>query len=338
MELPTAASAASASTCASAEGRELLLRLVETADVFLTNFLPVDARRSLGLGVDDLRAVNPKHHLRARATASACAGPTPTSPPTTPPPSGPGAGSAPRSRPPSLERPINQRGGFGDRNGAVQLAFGIAGALFRRERTGEPSVVDVSLLATAMWTLASDVLSALQGNFAAAPVAGQAARMSPNPLSNTYETKDGRFLSLLLLQPDRHWPDLARAIEPPRPARRPALRRPAPRSSNTPTDMVDILEPLFSVAHPRRVARRVLGRALPVGAVRADPRGHRGPAGGGQRLHRRGGARRRQLPATRPARCSSTSSRPRCAAGPSTASTPSWCCSSSGSTGTTSAS
>ena len=57
----------------------------------------------------------------------------------------------------------------------MQLAFGIAGALYRRERTGEPSVVDVSLLATAVWTLASDVLSALQGNFAAAR-AGAARR------------------------------------------------------------------------------------------------------------------------------------------------------------------
>ena len=68
--------------------------------------------------------------------------------------------------------------------------------------------------------------------------------MSPNPLSNTYETKDGRFLSLLLLQPDRHWADLARAID-----RTDLLDDPRFATGAAilehPTDMVDILEPLF---------------------------------------------------------------------------------------------
>src|SRR5262249_54933243 len=43
---------------ASDEGREVLMRLVETADVFLTNYLP-QVRRKLGIDVDDLRARNP---------------------------------------------------------------------------------------------------------------------------------------------------------------------------------------------------------------------------------------------------------------------------------------
>jgi crotonobetainyl-CoA:carnitine CoA-transferase CaiB-like acyl-CoA transferase len=41
------------------EGRGLLLKMVESADVFLTNFLP-STLRSLRLDVDDLRAVNPE--------------------------------------------------------------------------------------------------------------------------------------------------------------------------------------------------------------------------------------------------------------------------------------
>src|SRR5215469_12271662 len=40
-------------------GRDTLLRLVESADVFLTNFLPA-ARRKLRIDVDDIRAVNPR--------------------------------------------------------------------------------------------------------------------------------------------------------------------------------------------------------------------------------------------------------------------------------------
>ena len=53
------------------------------------------------------------------------------------------------------------RGAMGDRNGGMSLAFGIAGALLKRARTGAGSVVDVSLLASAIWTASSDVLSAL---------------------------------------------------------------------------------------------------------------------------------------------------------------------------------
>src|SRR5947199_8574440 len=45
-------------------GRDLLYRLVETPDVFLTNFLPA-ARRRLALDADHIRRGNPKqHHVR----------------------------------------------------------------------------------------------------------------------------------------------------------------------------------------------------------------------------------------------------------------------------------
>src|SRR5262249_62426055 len=44
---------------ASAEGRAVLYKLCESADVFLTNFLPA-ARRKLSIDVADIRRVNPK--------------------------------------------------------------------------------------------------------------------------------------------------------------------------------------------------------------------------------------------------------------------------------------
>jgi len=193
------------------EGHQAMLGLIESADVFLTNFLPSTLDR-LGLGVDELRAVNPKL-IYARGHGFGVRGPD----------AGKGAydGTAFWARgavgqtltPENLSHPIRQRGAFGDRNGAVQLAFGISGALFRRERTGEPSVVDVSLLATAMWTLASDVISSLQGNFHAAPPSGDEGRfVSPNPLTSAYKTNDGRYISLMFLQSDRYWRDLCRAI------------------------------------------------------------------------------------------------------------------------------
>ena len=155
----------------------------------------------------------------------------------------------------------------------------------------------------------------------------------PTRCVNTYATKDGRFLSLLLLQPDRHWHDFARAIDradlldDPRFATGAAILAAPGRDGRHPRAAV-------RDADPRRVARRVLGRAVPVGAVLEDPRGDRGPAGRRERLHRRDRARRRQLPHTDRSgavRRAAVEPAPRV---PSTPSTPSWCSSSSGSTGT----
>jgi crotonobetainyl-CoA:carnitine CoA-transferase CaiB-like acyl-CoA transferase len=244
----------------SAEGRDLFLRLVESADVFLTSFLP-SALRKWRLDVDDLRAVNPRI-IYARGHGFGVRGADADSPAYDATAFWARGGLGATLTPPTLDRPIGQRGGFGDRTGATNLSFGIAAALFRRERSGRPSVVDVSLLSTAMWTLASDMLSGLQGSWAAAPVAGQAARMSLNPLANTYETSDGRFLSLMLLQPDRHWPDLARAIrredllEDPRFATGEAILEHAP-------EMVDILEPLFNTRTLAEWRQAFSGRRFP---------------------------------------------------------------------------
>ena len=227
---------------AAAEGRDLLLKLVVSADVFLTNFLP-STLREWRLDVEDLRAVNP-NIIYARGHGHGVRGPDADMPAYDATAFWARGGLGATLTPPTLDRPIGQRGGFGDRTGAVNLAFGIAGALFRRERTGEPSVVDVSLLNTALWTLASDMLSGLQGNWGVAPVAGQAARLSLNPLSNIYETKDQRFLNLLLLQPDRHWAALAGALD-----RNDLLDDPRFASGKAilehSAELVDILEPLF---------------------------------------------------------------------------------------------
>lgn len=111
--------------------------------------------------------------------------------------------------PPDREYPINQRGAMGDRNGAMALAFGIAAALLRRTRTGRGSVIDVSLLATAMWTLSSDVLAALDGGSPGAPT-GRGPLV--NPVVGAYRTKDGRHIQLVFLDSDRYWPAFCRRI------------------------------------------------------------------------------------------------------------------------------
>ena len=82
--------------------------------------------------------------------------------------------------------------------------------MLRRERTGTPSVVDVSLLATALWNLAPDVVAAKLYEDVELPTFD--ADAPPNPLVGLYRTGDGRYLSLVLLESDRFWPDLCRHL------------------------------------------------------------------------------------------------------------------------------
>jgi crotonobetainyl-CoA:carnitine CoA-transferase CaiB-like acyl-CoA transferase len=180
-------------------GKEVLHRLLADADVLLTSFRP-DALGRLGLGVEQVRARYPRL-VYARGTGYGVRGPDADQ-------AGYDAsaffargGLAHVLTPPDRDYPINQRGAMGDRNGGMALAFGIASALFGRERTGQGAVVDVSLLATALQTLSSDVLAALNG---ATPRASN-DRGTANPVVAAYRTKDGRHIQLMFLESDRYW-------------------------------------------------------------------------------------------------------------------------------------
>src|SRR5262249_35437859 len=140
------------------DGREALMRLVETADVFLTNYMP-PVRRRLGIDTDDLRARNPQI-IVAKGTGAGPKGPEAEKG---------GYDSASFWARGGVSSVMPERDGgptgppsaaFGDVMGGLTTAGAIAAALLRRERTGEPSVVDVSLLATAMWQLSPMVVAA----------------------------------------------------------------------------------------------------------------------------------------------------------------------------------
>jgi crotonobetainyl-CoA:carnitine CoA-transferase CaiB-like acyl-CoA transferase len=192
------------------DGRAALLKLVESADVFLTNFLPSVLER-LGLGVDELRALNPRL-IYARGHGYGVRGDDADTPAYDSTSFWARGAIEETLAPQGLPEPIPQRGAVGDRYGGTHLAFGIAGALFRRERTGEGSVVDVSLLSTALWMIGSDVLSALQGAFRQSPPLGQPRTSLFNPLAANYRCADGRWLTICCLQPDKYWDDICRLL------------------------------------------------------------------------------------------------------------------------------
>jgi crotonobetainyl-CoA:carnitine CoA-transferase CaiB-like acyl-CoA transferase len=92
----------------------------------------------------------------------------------------------------------------------MTIAGGIMGALFHRERTGEATTVDVSLLGVGLWSMGAAVALSLQHGV---PWRGRPkGAPTGNPLTNTYRTKDGRSVALTCLQMAKYWPDACAAV------------------------------------------------------------------------------------------------------------------------------
>src|SRR3989441_2954265 len=189
------------------EGRALLYRLIERADVFLTNFLP-DARERLRITYEDLRPVNPRlvyakgHGQGARGPDARRGGYDGVS-------FWARGGIADRLSTPGQPY-VQQRPAFGDFIGGMCIAGGVTAALFRREKTGEGIELDVSLLGTAMWVLSPDIVAALMYG-TLLPSAGE-MRVTPNPLVGDYVCQDGKVIVLMMLQGERFWPHFAETI------------------------------------------------------------------------------------------------------------------------------
>ncbi len=190
---------------------EVLHELIRTSDVFLTNFLPA-ARRRLGIELEDVRKINPDI-IYVRGSAFGASGPD----------SEKGgydstafwarAGSAMGTTPVDYDGLcVMPAGAYGDSLGGMTIAGGIAGALFARERTGETSVIDVSLLGVGAWANALSVgFALLEGGPPERRAPGNSART--NPLVGNYRTADDRWLVLAMLQPGRYWPEFCRHID-----------------------------------------------------------------------------------------------------------------------------
>jgi crotonobetainyl-CoA:carnitine CoA-transferase CaiB-like acyl-CoA transferase len=189
------------------DGIDILYKLAATCDVFLTNKLP-SIRQKLKFDVDDLRAHNPqiiyvRGHGQGNRGPEAdrgsydqlsywCR-------------SGAALGIMQHDNVPPPPGPA-----FGDSIGAMTIAGGIMGALFHRERTGEATTVDVSLLGTALWSLGGTMALTLQlqRGWHPPPAGGPTG----NPLVSTYRTKDDRWISLCCLQAGKYWAEACEVI------------------------------------------------------------------------------------------------------------------------------
>ncbi|MGW0040219.1 CaiB/BaiF CoA transferase family protein [Rhodococcus sp. NPDC003348] len=214
------------------EGKEVLNDLARESDVFLTSYLP-QVRTKLGIDVEDIRAVNPSI-IYARGSALGPRGAEATRGGYDMTAFWARAGIAATLTPPGIEGMIGPPGpAFGDTISGTNLAGGIAAALLKRERTGEPSVVDVSLLGSGLWAMGHGVaLSVHLQEPMVAPAPGAHGALT-NPLSGVYATGDGRYLSFVMLQAARFWPDVCRHIDRPELADDPRFADAAAIAANT---------------------------------------------------------------------------------------------------------
>jgi crotonobetainyl-CoA:carnitine CoA-transferase CaiB-like acyl-CoA transferase len=190
-------------------GREIIHKLLERTDVFMTN-LRLSEQQQFGMEYDTLSCLYPRL-IYGLLTGYGKKGPERDNPAydTT--------AYWARSGIPHRLTMAGVRPGytaaFGDNVAALALAFGIMMALYVRDRTGVGQEIDLSLFHIGIYQNSFDIAGAL--------VTGQDCDEwrqmfrgdNPNPLSVAYQTKDGRTLIFVMLQPDRWWSRFCQAIE-----------------------------------------------------------------------------------------------------------------------------
>ena len=188
------------------EARDIALGLIADADVFITNMRP-RVLEEFGLSYEALSARFPRlvygqvtgygPHTDARDTAAYDVGAFWSQ-----------AGVGASLTAPGAEIP-QQRGGMGDHMTGQMLAGAVCAALVSRERTGLGQQVSVPLVRVGVYMIGWDIMLALRLGI---PIVGYDRKHAVNPIITCYQAGDGRWFWLLLLQADRHWGDLCRAI------------------------------------------------------------------------------------------------------------------------------
>jgi formyl-CoA transferase len=186
--------------------REVLLRLVRTADVFITNYQPALVRK-FHVGYEELRPLNEKL-IYAHVTGYGEQGDEVDEP---------GYDQTAYWARSGLmymmhnagDEPCRSVTGFGDHPTAMTLFAAIMLALYRRAISGQGGKVATSLMANGAWSNANLIQAAMLG-----------AKFQPrtnrktvaSPLVNHYVTRDQQRFLTCCLNPAKDWPNLCRAL------------------------------------------------------------------------------------------------------------------------------
>jgi crotonobetainyl-CoA:carnitine CoA-transferase CaiB-like acyl-CoA transferase len=210
-------------------GHQVLMKLLEDADVFLTNLLP-RARKAMRIDAETIRGRFPDI-IYATGSGVGQHGPEKDK-------GGFDAisfwargGVASSLSESDAEFPIGPPGpAFGDTLSGSMLAGGVCAAIARRALSGEGSEVDVSLFATSMWSMQRYICQSAVDGLDRFP------RPDPekphNVLVCTYRTSDGRHVALNMLQADKYWAPFCEAAGRPEMAIDPRYATAPARSEN----------------------------------------------------------------------------------------------------------
>ena len=220
------------------KGKELLYKLIEKSDVFLTNLRP-RAITKLGLDYGTVSRYNPKL-IYASSSAFGRKGPDADS----------GAfdwviharSGLMTTCGPGGDEPALATPGLADHMSAWVLSYGIIAALLARERFGIGQEVTTSMLGAVIpledWVIS---LTSLLG----AEFGRQERVKASNPIYNWYKCKDGRWLLLGLYEGDRQWPAFCKGTDIPELEKDPRFDDAAKREANC-AELVSILDKLFA--------------------------------------------------------------------------------------------
>jgi cinnamoyl-CoA:phenyllactate CoA-transferase len=185
----------------SPEGKEILIKLLEGADAFLTNWRP-QALEKNGLSYEELHKKYPKL-VYGMLTGYGEKGPDKHLP---------GfdftaywaRGGIMESLRQKGQWPFNLIPGLGDHQASLSLAVGVMAALFHAQRTGVGEKVSTNLLHNAIFIQAVMIQAAQYTELGQKyPIDRHTA---DNPFNCAYKTKDGRFLQISMPQFDMHYP------------------------------------------------------------------------------------------------------------------------------------
>ena len=189
--------------------RERFHRLLETADVMITNMRPAALER-LGLDHESVCARHPSL-VYGSLTGYGLDGPDRDR-------AGYDVGAfwarsgvAHTIVPPGELAP-DLLSGFGDHFTGLTLVAGVLAKLLERQQTGRGGLVATSLLRTGMYGVSWDLGIHLRFRKRTPTVPREA---NPSPLVNSYRASDGIGFWLICLESDRHWPNVLAAIDRP---------------------------------------------------------------------------------------------------------------------------
>jgi len=187
-------------------GTKVLKRLIEDADVFLTNLRPGSLDRA-GLDWDTLHAINPRM-IYASVTGYGLEGPERDRPGFDVAAFWARSGVGRLTTPKGAE-PFPLRTAFGDHVTGLATVNGILAALLERHTTNEGRLVETSLLRTGIYALGSDYAIQLKlGRIASTRPRHETAQ----PLANFFRTKDDHWLCIVIRQSEKDWHSIADAL------------------------------------------------------------------------------------------------------------------------------